>query len=166
MQEFLPFRRKARRWADDNILRLHDMDPSVPEDLNDRAQDNARAICAIADLAGGEWPMVIRESLSGLAARMDDEPQSAGVLLLRDIAEILKTWRGGRLGSSELCAALCALEESPWGEWKGGLPITPRGVANLLKPFRIRPARDRTGSSYRPGDFADALQRYAPIDLP
>jgi hypothetical protein len=50
-------------------------------------------------------------------------------------------------------------------EWKGGLPILPRGVAKLLKPFRIRPARDRTGSFYRRGDFADAVERYASADL-
>jgi putative DNA primase/helicase len=166
LREFLPLRRKARRWADDNVHRLRDMDPPVPEALNDRAQDNARAICAIADLAGGEWPRTIRAALTGLAARMDDEPQSAGVLLLRDIGEILEARRGERLGNAELCAALCGLDESPWGEWRRGWPITPRAVAKLLKPFGIVPVRDRAGSFFRPGDFADALQRYVPPDLP
>ena len=160
VEEFLPLRRKARRWAEDNMLRLRGIDPLVPELLNDRAQDNARAICAISDVAGGTWPRTIRAALSGLAAKMEDEPQSAGSLLLRDVAEILEARRGARIGSADLCTALGILEDSPWGEWRRGSPITTRGIAKLLEPFGIRPARDREGSFYRRADFADALERY------
>ena len=35
--EYLPLRRRAQRWADDNMARLRGMDPDVPDDLNDRA---------------------------------------------------------------------------------------------------------------------------------
>lgn len=160
LNEFLPLRRMAARWADDNSLRLADVDPIVPGELNDRAQDNARAICAIADLAGGEWPQLIRASLVGLASRPDDEPQSAGVLLLRDVAEVFQTKRDERLGSSDLIEALCGLEESPWAEWRGGRPISTRGIAKLLKPFGVSPAQDRFGSFYRYPDFVDAFGRY------
>lgn len=160
LNEFLPLRRMAARWAADNSLRLAEMDPIVPEELNDRAQDNARAICAIADLAGGEWPQLVRASLVGIAARPDDEPQSAGVLLLRDMVKIFQARRGERFGSSELVAALCAIEESPWAELRNGRPITTRGIAMLLKPFGVSPSQDRLGSYYRPGDFTDAFSRY------
>jgi putative DNA primase/helicase len=160
LHEFLHLRRKAARWVEDNALRLRDVDPSVPETLNDRAQDNARAICAIADAAGGKWPEVIRSALVGAAAQDDDEPQSAGVLLLRDIAEVFEKRASLRIGSTELCTALCELEESPWSEWRGGRPISTRGIAKLLKPFGVKPAQDRHGSCYRPTDFADAFNRY------
>jgi putative DNA primase/helicase len=160
LNEFLPLRRMAARWAADNILRLAGMDPMVPGELNDRAQDNARAICAIADLAGGAWPQLVRASLVGIAAQPDDEPQSAGVLLLRDMAEVFETKRGERLGSSDLIAALCGLEESPWNEWRGGKPISTRGIAKMLKPFGVSPAQDRFGSFYRFPDFIDAFGRY------
>ena len=160
--DFLPLRRKAARWAADNLLRLRDLDPAVPEALHDRAQDNARAICAIADLAGGVWPDRVRGALLGLAGQSDDEPQSAGVLLLRDIAEMLERRNGDKIGSANLCAELYALEESPWAEWRRGSPITPRGVAKLLKPFGIKPNRDRAGSYYPLRGFADALNRYLP----
>lgn len=160
LNEFLPLRRMAARWAADNTLRLANADPIVPDELNDRAQDNARAICAIADLAGGEWPQLIRASLIGITAQPDDEPQSAGVLLLRDMAEVFQTKRGERLGSSELIEALYRLEESPWSEWRGGKPISTRGIAKLLKPFGVSPSQDRLGSFYRYSDFTDAFDRY------
>ena len=160
--DFLPLRRMAARWAADNLMRLRELDAAVPEALHDRAQDNARAICAIADLAGGIWPDRVRGALVGLAGQSDDEPQSAGVLLLRDIAEILERRTGDKIGSTDLCAELCALEESPWPEWRRGSPITARGVAKLLKPFGIKPNRDRAGSYYPLRGFADALDRYLP----
>jgi putative DNA primase/helicase len=160
LNDFLPLRRKAARWAGDHAIRLRGMDPAVPGELNDRAQDNARAICAIADAAGGEWPQTIREALLGSAGEADDEPQSAGVLLLRDVAEIFQSRTISRIGSTQLCEALCELEESPWAEWRTGRPISTRGIATLLKPFGIRPAQDRIGSFYRRDDFADAFNRY------
>ena len=160
LDKFLPLRRRAKRWADDNMKRLRSLEPDIPDVLNDRAQDNARAICAIADIAGGEWPKTIRDALVGLAALADDEPQSAGVLLLRDIAEILQTRKGARIGNADLCEALCALEESPWAEWRRGSPITTRGIARLLKPFGISPSRDRSLRFYSLPDFEDALKRY------
>lgn len=160
INDFLTLRRKAARWAEDCLSRLSDTDPDVPADLNDRAQDNARAICAIADAAGGKWPATIRAALVGTAEQSDDEPQSAGVLLLRDIAEVFEKRAGGRIGSTELCEALCELEESPWGDWRRGSPITTRGIAKLLKPFGIAPLRDMTHRYYGRADFADAFKRY------
>ncbi|MCP8896368.1 DUF3631 domain-containing protein [Shinella daejeonensis] len=161
LNEFLHLRRKAARWVEENAFRLRDMDPIIPDALNDRAQDNARAICAIADAAGGRWPELIRSALVGAAAvQGDDEPQSAGVLLLRDIAEIFEARQATGISSTDLCSALCGLEESPWQEWRRGSPITTRGIAKLLKPYSINPQRGREGSSYRRMDFADAFNRY------
>lgn len=160
LHEFLHLRRKAARWVEDNISRLRDMDPIIPDALNDRAQDNARAICAIADIAGGKWPQAIRDALVGAAAQGDDEPQSAGVLLLRDIAEVFEAKGIAGIGSTELCTALCELEESPWSEWRGGRPISTRGIAKLVKSFGVEPKRDTHRRFYRRMDFADAFTRY------
>ncbi len=160
VNDFLDLRRKCQRWANDNIDLLCKDDPQVPDELDDRAQDNARAICAIADLAGGDWPETVRAALVGLAEQNEEESQSPGVLLLRDIAEILGSRQDKRLGSGELCNILCNLEESPWGEWRRGSPITTRGIAKLLKPYGIKPRRDRNGSCYWQTDFTDPIKRY------
>ena len=42
--EFDGLRRRCARWAHDNDHRLRHADPVVPDSLNDRAQDNARAL--------------------------------------------------------------------------------------------------------------------------
>ena len=160
VHEFMHLRRKAARWADDNAISLGNADPALPGELNDRAQDNARAICAIADLAGGGWSGLVRSALVGAAGKVDDEPQSAGVLLLRDIAEIFEGRGTSWIGSTQLCDALCALEESPWADWRRGASITTRGIAKLLKPFDVTPQRDREQRFYRRDDFADAFNRY------
>ena len=160
LAEFQPIRQRARRWADDNLMRSRGVDPVVPNVLNDRAQDNAMAICAIADLAGGDWPNSIRGALVGLADQADDEPQSNGVRLLRDIAEVLETKPNSRIGSQELCDDLCALEDAPWAEWWNGRQITARRISTLLKPYGVSPRRDRNGSCYWRKDFTDAINRY------
>lgn len=160
-RDLLPLRQKAARWAADNLITLENADPFVPDSLHDRAQDNARCICAIADVVGGHWPVTIRAALVGMHQEVEaDEPQSAGVLLLRDVAEIFEAKRAERIGSTDLLNALCALEESPWSEWRGGRPISTRGIAKLLKPYGINPRRDRANNIYALIDFTDAFNRY------
>lgn len=161
VNDFLHLRRKAARWVLDNKLTLADADPLLPDALHDRAQDNARCLCAIADAVGGHWPTTIRAALVGMHQEVEaDEPQSAGILLLRDVAEVFDAKRVERIGSTDLLNALCALEDSPWSEWRGGRPISSRGIAKLLKPYGINPVRDRLGSLYRRADFTDAFNRY------
>lgn len=160
LEDFLPFARKAMRWANDNEFQLADADPVLPEQLNDRAQDNVRALCAIADLCGGEWPDLIRSSILGLYPHADEEPQSYGTMLLHDMADILATMPLGEMHSTLLCTNLCALEERPWGEWKGGKPMTTHSIAKLLKDYGIKPRRDSGGSYYALADVRDARDRY------
>ena len=148
-------------YSDDIQTSLAARDPDLPEDLNDRAQDNARCLCAIADVAGGKWPRRIREALVGLAnARADDVPASKGVMLLRDIREILERWMGSRITSKDLVAELVAIEDGPWAVWKGGEPITPRMLASLLKPYGVKPDRDRDSRFYVLDDLRDVVRRY------
>ncbi|SFR32730.1 DUF3631 domain-containing protein [Litoreibacter janthinus] len=160
-EELLPLRRKLARWAEDNWIELADHEPNIPEELNDRAQDNARCLCTIADVVGGHWPQRIREALVGLAkAQLDDVPASKGVLLLHDIADILERWRGNRITSNDLVTELVAIEEGAWAVWKGGDPITARMVASLLKPYGVKPERDRSSRFYVLDDLRDAVGRY------
>jgi putative DNA primase/helicase len=65
-----------------------------------------------------------------------------------------------------LLAELTADDEGPWAEWRHGKPITARGIAKLLKPFSIRPDRDRTSRFYRIADLSEACDRYleTPLD--
>ena len=136
IRQFVPLCRKAARWAKDNADMLRGLDPVVPDALHDRAQDNARAMIAIADLIGGEWPDRLRAALVAMAARSDEDPKSAGVLLLRDIAEIVERWHGGHITSTDLVDELCKLEESPWAEWRRGAANYSAGCCEAVEGIR------------------------------
>ena len=68
--ELHPIQRMLARWYEDNQISLRSCDPEVPEALNDRAQDNVRALCAIADVVGGHWPETLRQAFVGWHRRV------------------------------------------------------------------------------------------------
>ena len=143
-------REKAARWAADHLDRLRDSDPLMPARLNDRAKDCWRPLLAIADAAGGSWPCKAREAAIALSgATEDDEAASAGSLLLGHVREVFAAKGGIEIPSSALAEALNANEAWPWGEWRQGKPISPRGVARILSKFDIRPTKQAFANCYR-----------------
>lgn len=68
-------RERLEAWGVQNIEKLRDAHPALPEELSDREQDGAEPLLAIADLAGGEWPEAARRALVSLCcgARAVDE---------------------------------------------------------------------------------------------
>lgn len=162
IDQFRPLQSRCARWAADHLPTLRGADPDdIPEALNDRAQDNARCLCAIADVIGGDWPEKLRSALiKAYAARDRNEAQSDGIKLLEDIAEVFTRKPELRIGSQELVDALCALEKAPWSEWRGDKPISGKGIVKLLKPYEIAPQQDNSGSYYLRRDFEDAFGRY------
>jgi hypothetical protein len=85
-------------------------------------------------------------ALVALCGQAQTEDDSMGVKLLSNVRGILfpKDDDGkdlpqvAEIPSGQLCEALAKIETSPWGEWYGK-PITPAGLARLLRPFGIRP---------------------------
>ena len=62
-------------WIAPQLDWLRDERPSLPDELDDRAQDMWEPLLAIADLAGGDWPQRAWKAaleLSGNGAREDD----------------------------------------------------------------------------------------------
>lgn len=160
-----PLRQKAARWALDNADTLREADPIIPDEVtNDRARDNWRTLFAVADAAGGEWPRLAREA--ALATSESDENQSAGEVLIGDLYAFFCELDGyERIESARIAEYLHGLENRAWAEW-GRLkkPITPIGIARLLKGHDIEPAHWRDGEKtvrgYRIADFEDAFDRY------
>jgi putative DNA primase/helicase len=120
--------RKLVRFAADNMERIAEARPELPDALNDRAQDNWEPLLAIADAAGGPWQQKAREAALALSGTKD-EPASLGVELLRDIRTIFAEEAVDRLAGADLVAALIAKEERPWGEANRGKPITQAWLA-------------------------------------
>lgn len=133
---------------------------SLPDELDDRAQDGWEPLLAIARLADGNWPERARAAALALSSGRDDpDDESLGIVLLRDIRTALGD--EPRLTTAQLIERLCAIELAPWNDMYGK-PITGRKLSRLLRPFGIRPHRDRIGSVYAAGQFADAWLRYLP----
>lgn len=153
---------RAMRWQADVSGRLRAMDPDVPKCLNDRAADNWRPLLAIADIAGGKWPEIVRTAAVELSASVDAE-DSSGVTLLGDIRELF-TEEGDRISSSEMVTLLSKLDDRPWAEWRHGKPITTVQLARVLRPFGIRSRNVRINGipvkGYLQVDFHDAFGRY------
>jgi hypothetical protein len=161
--ELPDFKRKALRWAADNVDALRKADPKTPSVLNDRAADNWRPLLAIADLAGMAWPDAARAAAEKLSGSVDEGENSAAIQLLADLKTIFEE-RGDRLPSSMICEALADMENRPWPEWRRGKPITQRQLAKLLSSFDIAPLTIRTASGtprgYLVGQFTDPFSRY------
>ena len=161
---FEVLRRKCARWADDHLQELREAQPNVPKELNDGAQDNWEPLLAIADLCGADWGERARKVARRLSGEDDD--QTFGVLLLHDIREAFDMEATDRLSSSEIVSFLSAMEERPWPEYYHGKAITPRGVARLLEPFKIKPRqvvlRNMRVQGYHRAQFEHAWRRYAP----
>jgi putative DNA primase/helicase len=156
--------RRCLRWAHDHLAQLRASDPAVPETLNDRAADNWRPLCAIAAVAGGEWPERVKKAIAALAGTERDD-DAIGVMLLEDICQIFEDNGSEKLFSEHLVKALHALEERPWSEWgQQRKPMSKTQLAGLLRPFEIRSTTvDITSikaKGYHKADFADAWARY------
>ena len=160
-------RRACRRWADDKMDTLRMVRPDIPKTNNDRVTDNWTPLLAIADVAGGEWPTLMRKSMLGMLDGTDD---SIGPRLLKDIQDIFKSRMGERIFSDDLVEALTDKKESPWCDWNRGKGLTQNGLARLLKPFSIYSKTMRIDEGRRSGysldRFEDAFKRYIPSTPP
>lgn len=138
----LPFRRKLRRFADDNRNMLRIADPVTPEKLSARQGDVWRPLLAIADVAGGHWPDTARTAALALHGIAEEEGDY-GLLLLEDVYNLFGATGAAVLASADIVQKLVAMEERPWPEYRHGKEISPRGLAALLGRFGVKPRTHR-----------------------
>jgi hypothetical protein len=163
-----------KEWASDEVLvRLANDRPALPDELNSRAMDICEPLLAIADLAGGDWPIVARQSLVDLCGEKNREEDVVQIRLLADIRHIFHREGISQMFSNELVRALVTLEsDSPWAMWwesdvsynRMGAPTTR--LAQMLKGFGVSSRLMRDGDivlrGYRLSDFRDVFEKYLP----
>ncbi len=151
-------------WCSSIAVGLPDARPELPDELTDRQQDGVEPLLALADSAGGDWPVAARRAVVELCSDGQVSDASIGVQLLRDIQAIFESKNAVRLSSADVTASLGEIETSPWCEWNHGKPITAARLARILKPFGITPQtiriEERTPKGYDLEDFQDAFRRY------
>jgi hypothetical protein len=154
-------------WAADAMNRLRDVWPEMPPGVEDRDADVWEALLAVADAAGGEWPVRARTAAVALVAQSKETTPSLGIRLLAD----LRTVFSGRdaMTTDAVLTALHELEEAPWGELVGGKPLNARGLAKRLAGYDVKPKSVRIGAKvvrgYAREDLADAWSRYLPPEV-
>ncbi|HDX6019459.1 TPA: DUF3631 domain-containing protein [Acinetobacter baumannii] len=169
-ESFSVLRQKLCRWAEDNMDVLKNSQTSLPDELNDRAQDNWEPLLAIADCVGGNWGEKARQCAL-IMNSTDQDPQSVGESLLTDIKKVFDQRNVDQLSTDELIKGLCEDEASRWRTFDYGKAISPRQLANRLRTFRIKPctvrAKSTTGKDtckgYALKDFKDAFSSYLDI---
>jgi hypothetical protein len=165
-----PLRERLERWAETAVDGLREARPALPEKLEDRAQDAAEPLLAIADAAGAEWPALARKALVSLAGEDEGDEDELGVRLLADVRAIfgLLHRTDGEITTAALLAELQGREESPWKKIHKGEPLDAAGLARLLRPFGIRPKTVRQGDTvvrgYLVAAFSDPFERYLSPD--
>ena len=138
--------------------------PEMPEQLDDRAQDNWEPLFAIASCAGAEW--VERARAAALAISAPDlSPQNLGNELLADIKSILDSKMVARISTADLLNALTDDPEAPWATYNRGKPFSPRQLSKMLEPYGIhsktvRIDRFATPKGFELSQFDDAFARY------
>ena len=157
--------RMAARWAADHIEAMRSADPDTPEALNDRAADIWSPLLAIADLAGGDWPVRARSAALALSADGVVEDQSYGSMLLADLSAFLEDRTGEAFATKDIIDYLITLEERPWPAYgRSRKLVNAKQIADILKPFEVRSSTVRIGTEtakgYRRKDIERAAGRY------
>ena len=114
-----PMAQELASWAPDALADLEAARPSTPGSLDDRAEESWEPLLAIADLAGSDWPDRARRAAIELSGSGKEDDEAIGVWLLRDVHQVFEESGVDKLSSSELAAALCEIETSPWGDIRG-----------------------------------------------
>ena len=147
-------------WAIPLHDSLGDSYPAMPDGLDDRAEDLWEPLFAVADAAGGSWPVRARRAAQVLAAERaeTDGEGSFGVKLLADIRELFGRQNVSFLQSKVIVAQLRQQPESPWGD----MNLTVNQLADRLRRFGIRPGRNAAGTArgYRLDDFRSTFDAY------
>jgi hypothetical protein len=150
-------RDRLAAWTDAVRERAGQTYPELP--IDDRAADVWEPLVSVADLAGGEWPLLARDAAVALvsSAAEDDTARSPKLQLLADIRTVFDT---RFMKSDDLCKKLRALSESPWEQ----LELNPSRLGGRLREYSIktRHTEDKTRRGYYLDDFADAFARYLP----
>jgi hypothetical protein len=159
-----PLRDQAAKWAEANLPALRTVKPQLPDELDDRGQDVAEPLCAIADCLGGKWPETVRNAIVQLRRSGDEDDGDVGVRLLAAIKDAFDAANTDWLSTTELVHWLTKDDSSPWKEWRRGTAISPVAIANRLRPFNIHPEQHKRGGDrargYRREQFDDAFARY------
>ncbi len=166
-----PVRRQIARWAADHQDEVREayLGSPLPDWLEDREAELWAPLLAVARVAIAERVVDVEKIVKKMSSAKAETDDSIGVRLLADVRIILDGQEF--LPTKDIVAALVAIEDAPWSEYRAGKPIAAKGLADLLKPFGIEPGKARYEGQagvrgYFRQAFQDAWERYLPTNPP
>lgn len=163
---FADLRRKIRRWTDDNLEALKVCEPTLPSEFRGRRKDNWAPLFAIAQVLGDEWSKKIETASLSLSGSISHSVDSNGSILLKDLRTFFEETHSIQVSTENLLNYLHRLDDRPWSEWgRASKPMSPRQLAETLKPFDIAPKNlrsegDKVLKGYTFEQCKDAFSRY------
>ena len=160
--------RKLVRWTSDIEQQVRKATTSLPDALDDRQKDNWEPLLAIADIAGGKWPTMARETATALCTNA--EVKSYRAEFLEDVRTVFESHQIDRISTADLIKYLCDDEEANWATYNRGKPISPRQLSNLLKGYGIvsntlRFSGKPSAKGFEKEQFLDVWARYVDVSL-
>ena len=104
--------------------------PEMPPGVIDRNTDVWEALLAVADHAGGDWPLRARAAAEDFVRGSKDVPMSTGVRLLADLRAVFANRE--QLSTVEIISALVEMEDSTWD-------LDPRRLSRMLAKYDHAP---------------------------
>ena len=162
--------REMEQWAKANCRKITKLNRQDLKFLEDREAEIWLPLFSVCRAVAPDRVEQLKLIALGISGRKQgDEPAEFGVLLLRDIRNVFANWQHDRLPTATLIAQLANIEESPWATWGRGNGLDARGMARLLRAFRIEPHNIRLEDGqivkgYTRDDFREAWTTYLPRD--
>lgn len=167
-------RTRLEAWCiPETVERLRGARPALPDLEDDRALEAWEPLLAIADLAGGTWPMAARAAAITLQGGREADNED-GVATLAAIRELFAD--RDRVSTDELLHGLAARDDGPWPYWfadelersdRDGRPAlkAARKLRRILGRYGIESTKIRlpdgsTPRGYQRVAFEDAWSRY------
>ena len=156
--------RRIARWVGDHADAILQARNSVtfPAGLHERSRDGWEALLAIGEVAGRDWAGTTgraRRACEHVTAETDEDT-GAVELLLADLRAVFRDAGDPEaLPTKQILDALYAMGDRPWTEWRRGKPLSERGLARLLRGFKIASGTIRAAGIATAGGTAKGYKR-------
>jgi hypothetical protein len=166
------YRDRLAEWAESVGETAGEAWPEIPDGIVDRNEEIWEPLLAVADAAGGDWPEMARKACVALCKAAEDRRVSLGIRLLGDLRILFGEYDAKTTGTllDLLASEHSGLDaDAPWAELYGK-PINARKLAELLRPYGIKPRKVKIDGvslqGYRREDLWDSWRRWLPSEEP
>jgi hypothetical protein len=155
--------RRLAGWAAAILEEATEARPDMPVGVEDRNADMWEPLLAVADIAGGDWPVKARKAAIALVKIAREIEPSLNLRLLADLRAVFG--RNEARSTKNILAELYQIEDAPWTDLKGK-PLSDNQLARRLKQYDVKPKNVRIGDTVSKGyvraDLHDVWRRYLP----